>query len=111
MNKKGILNIVSIIVDILATIIAVVVILNLTFTNAKSETVNQSYDNLYMSESTVIDVSSDNIVTVETVDNEIFSFKGNGTWLVNDEVTLLLDNQGTENITDDIIINTHHDMR
>lgn len=111
MNKKRILDIVSIIVDILATIIAVVVILNLTFTNAKSETANQSYDNLYMSESTVIDVSSDNIVTVETVDNEIFSFKGNGTWLVNDGVMLLLDNQGTKDVTDDVIINAQYDMR
>ena len=107
MNKKGILNIVSIIVDILATIIAIVVILNLAFGNTTSE----NYDSLYMSESTVIDVSSDNIVTVETVDNEVFSFKGNGTWLVNDGVILLLDNQGTKNVTDDIIVNTHYDMR
>ena len=107
MNKKGILNIVSIIVDILATIIAIVVILNLAFGNTTSE----NYGSLYMSESTVIDVSSDNVVTVETVDNEIFSFKGNGTWLVNDEVILLLDNQGTENVTDDTIVNTHCDMR
>ena len=106
MNKKGILNIVSIIVDILATIIAIVVILNLAFGNT-----SENYDNLYMSESTIIDVSSDNIVTVETVDNEIFSFKGNGTWLVNDGVMLLLDNQGTKDVTDDTIVNTHYDMR
>ena len=107
MNKNGILNIVSIIVDILATIIAIVVILNLAFGNTTSE----NYDSLYMSESTVIDVSSDNIVTVETVDNEIFSFKGNGTWLVNDGVMLLLDNQGTKDVTDDVIINAQYDMR
>jgi hypothetical protein len=97
-NIKKAITIISYIVDITATIILVIFILNFDKPSNNK--------NLYMVESTVIDVSETNVVTVETIDNEIFSFKGNGVWLTNDGVILLLDNQGTETIKDDIIVDT-----
>lgn len=97
-NLKKALTITSYVVDIVATIILVIFILNFDKPSNNK--------NLYMVESTVIDVSETNVITVETIDNEIFSFKGNGVWLTNDGVILLLDNQGTETIKDDIIVDT-----
>lgn len=102
-NIKKAITIISYIVDIVATIILVAFILN--FNKASNN------KNLYMVESTVTDVAKNNIVTVTTVDGDLFSFKGNGSWLVNDGVILLLDDQGTEDIKDDKIINTLYDMR
>lgn len=97
-NIKKAITITSYVVDIVATIILVIFILNFDKPSNNK--------NLYMVESTVIDVSETNVITVETIDNEIFSFKGNGVWLTNDGVILLLDNQGTETIKDDIIVDT-----
>lgn len=102
-NIKKAITIISYMVDIIATIILVAFILNFD----KSSNNN----NLYMVESTVTDVAKNNIVTVTTVDGDLFSFKGNGSWLQNDGVILLLDDQGTKDIKDDKIINTLYDMR
>lgn len=63
-------------------------------------------DRLYMIESTVTDISENNIITVTTVNGDMFEFEGNDTWLINDGVILSLDNQGTEIVEDDVIINT-----
>ena len=102
-NIKKVITITSYVVDIVATIILVAFILNF---NKPSNN-----NNLYMVESTVTDVAKNNIVTVTTVDGDLFSFKGNGSWLVNDGVILLLDDQGTESVSDDIIVDTLYDMR
>lgn len=102
-NIKKALTITSYIVDIVATIIVVIFILNF---NKQSNN-----NNLYMVESTVINTTKNNIVTVETVNGDVFEFKGNGSWLQNDGVILLLDDQGTEDIKDDKIIDTLCDMR
>ena len=67
--------------------------------------------NLYMLESTVTDVTDTNTVHVTTTNGDKFAFKGNGTWLPKDGVILLLDNQGTETIKDDIIIDTLYDNK
>ena len=100
---KKILNITLYTIDIIATIIAVVFILNF---NKPADN-----DNLYMIQSTLIDVTNSNIVVVETVNGDIFEFKGNGTWLVNDSVVLLMDNNGTDDIKDDKIIDVNYNMK
>lgn len=102
-NIKKAITIISYIVDIIATIILVVFILN--FNKQENNT------STYMVESTITDISENNTVTVTTVNGDMFSFKGNGVWLVNDGVILLLDDQGTETIKDDIIIDMLYDMR
>lgn len=99
---KKILNITLYTIDIIATIIALVFILNF---NKPADN-----DNLYMMQSTIVDVTSSNIVVVETVNGDIFEFKGNGTWLVKDSVVLLMDNNGTDDVKDDKIIDVNYNM-
>lgn len=113
MNKvKRVLTITSYIVDIIATIILVVFILTFNDTTvSKSKSTNQNYDNLYMLESTVTNIDN-NLISVTTLDDDIFKFYSNGTWLENDGCILLLDNNNTpSNVTDDIVINALYDMR
>ena len=99
---KKILNITLYAIDIIATIIAIVFILNF---NKPADN-----DNLYMIQSTIIDVTNDNIVVVETVNGDIFEFKGNGTWILKDSVVLLIDNNGTDDVKDDKIIDVNYNM-
>ena len=99
---KKILTMITYVIDIAATIIAVVFILNF---NKPADT-----KNLYMIQSTIADVTNDNIVVVETVNGDIFEFKGNGTWLVNDGVVLLMDNNGTTDVKDDKVIDVNYNM-
>lgn len=113
MNKaKRILTLVTYVVDIVATIIIVVFILNFdNTTGIENKTTSENYDHLYMVESTVTDIDN-NVVSVTTVNGDIFKFYSNGTWLENDGCILLLDNNNTpKNVTDDIIINELYDMR
>lgn len=102
-NIKKALTITSYVVDIVATIIVVIFILSFDK--------RPNNNNLYMVESTVIDTSKNNIVRVETVNGDIFEFKGNGSWTDTDEVILLLDDKGTEDVKDDEIINTMHNAK
>lgn len=113
MNKaKRILTLVTYVVDIIATIIIVVFILNFNnTTGTENNTTSENYDHLYMVESTVTDIDN-NVVSVTTVNGDIFRFYSNGTWLDKDGCILLLDNNNTPNdVTDDIVINTLYDMR
>ena len=50
--------------------------------------------------------NKNDIVTVENNDGELFQFIGIEDWQINDICSLMLDNNGTENIYDDIIIKT-----
>lgn len=50
--------------------------------------------------------NKNDIVTVENNDGELFQFIGIEDWQINDICTLMLNNNGTENIYDDIIIKT-----
>ena len=99
---KKIFNITLYAIDIIATIIAIVFILNF---NKPADN-----DNLYMIQSTIINVTNDNIVVVETVNGDIFEFKGNGTWILKDSVVLLMDNNGTDDVKDDKIIDVNYNM-
>lgn len=51
------------------------------------------------------------IVTVENNNGEQFQFTGVEDWQLGDICSLMLDNNGTENIYDDIIIKTIYDGR
>ena len=99
---KKIFNITLYAIDVIATIIAITFILNF---NKPADT-----KNLYMIQSTIVDVTNDNIVVVETVNGDIFEFKGNGTWILKDSVVLLMDNNGTDDIKDDKIIDVNYNM-
>ena len=101
-NIKKALTITSYVVDIVATIIVVIFILSFDK--------RPNNNNLYMVESTVINTSKNNIVRVKTVNGDIFEFKGNGTWIPKDSVVLLMDNNGTDDVKDDKIIDVNYNM-
>ena len=68
---------------------------------------NALYDNLYVLKGSIMCVNdSTNKVYVITDDGNVFVFKGIEDWLVNDRCILLMDNKGTNNIKDDVIIQT-----
>lgn len=65
------------------------------------------YDNIYVLKGSIMCVNnSTNKVYVVTDDGNVFIFKGIEDWLVNDRCILLMDNKGTNNIKDDVIIQT-----
>ena len=68
---------------------------------------NALYDNIYVLNGTIMCVNkSTNKVYVVSDDGNVFIFKGIEDWLVNDRCILLMDNKGTNNIKDDVIIQT-----
>ena len=50
--------------------------------------------------------NKNNTVTVENNDGELFQFIGIEDWQINDVCSLMLDDNGTENIYEDIFIKT-----
>lgn len=113
--KASVLIIVGIAMIIMSLMITVYSINKGKNKTVKAEYTNKtmvSYDNLYLSEGTVICVNTDlDKVTVIDVDGEAYQFYGVEDWQVNDGCILLLDNNGTEDNKDDIIIDTLYDMR
>lgn len=110
--KASILIIVGITMIIMSLMITVYSINKGKNNTVKAEHTNNtmvSYDNIYLSEGTVICVNSDlDKVTVIDCDGEVYQFYGSEDWLVNDKCILLMDNNGTEDIKDDIIISTKY---
>lgn len=73
--------------------------------NRINNTNTVSTDNLYLTKGTIMDINTTkDIVTVVTVDGQLFSFKGVEDWLINDDCVLSFDNKGTTDVKDDIII-------
>lgn len=110
--KASILIIVGITMIIMSLMITVYNINKGKKNTVKAEYTNNtmvSYDNIYLSEGTVICVNSDlDKVTVIDCDGEVYQFYGSEDWLVNDKCILLMDDNGTDDIKDDIIISTKY---
>lgn len=110
--KASVLIIVGITMIIMSLMITVYSVNKGKNNTVKAEYTNNtmvSYDNLYLSEGTVICVNSDlNKVTLIDSDGEVYQFYGSEDWLVNDKCILLMDDNGTEDIKDDIIISTKY---
>lgn len=110
--KASVLIIVGITMIIMSLMITVYSINKGKNNTVKAEYTNNtmvSYDNIYLSEGTVICVNSDlDKITVIDCDGEVYQFYGAEDWLVNDKCILLMDNNGTEDIKDDIIISTKY---
>lgn len=71
---------------------------------------NQIKNDYYPMTTIVREIDNKNdIVTVENNNGELFQFTGIEDWQINDICSLMLDNNGTENIYDDIIIKTIYD--
>ena len=62
---------------------------------------------LYPETEKVVEICNDT-VSVETSTGNIFEFYGSEDWFVGDCVSLTMDSCGTENVTDDIIIDAHY---
>lgn len=62
---------------------------------------------LYPLSTTVTEINNDT-VTVEDTNGNLWSFDGAEDWEVGDGCSLLMDNNGTNNIEDDIIISTQY---
>lgn len=59
---------------------------------------------------TEIDTASDTVILTDYVGHE-WSFYGVEDWMVGDICSCIMDDNGTENITDDIIISTRYGGR
>lgn len=104
MHKNKTLFTIVIVITILITMYSIS--LNKTKANNRINNTNTvSTDNLYLTKGTVIDINTTkDIVTVVTVDGQLFSFKGVEDWLINDDCVLSFDNKGNTDVKDDIII-------
>ncbi|MBS4902401.1 MAG: hypothetical protein KHZ96_07955 [Coprobacillus sp.] len=62
-------------------------------------------NNLYTLQATVTEINhTTDTVTVEDMSGNLWSFTGVEDWQVNDGCTLIMDSNGTENVTDDKIL-------
>lgn len=74
--------------------------------NQDEEDINNKVNNDYYPMTTVvreIDIKND-VVTVENNNGHLYAFTGVEDWQVGDICSLMLDNNGTESIFDDIIL-------
>lgn len=62
-------------------------------------------NNLYTLQATVTEINhTTDTVTVKDPSGNLWEFSGTEDWQVNDSCTLIMDSNGTENVTDDIIL-------
>ena len=62
---------------------------------------------LYPETGKVVEISGE-VVAVETSTGNLFEFYGSEDWSIGDTVSMIMDSCGTENVTDDIIIDAHY---
>lgn len=62
---------------------------------------------LYPETGKVVEISGE-VVAVETSTGNLFEFYGSEDWFVGDCVSLTMDSCGTENVTDDAVIDAHY---
>lgn len=75
----------------------------------KTETEMVAVDNLYIMETRVIEFEEHaDIVVVEAKSGHMYAFHGIEDWEINDRCVLLMDDCGTESITDDVIVRTYY---
>ena len=68
-------------------------------------------DHIYSNVAKVIDLDRDNdIVTVIDGIGYTWQFSGCEDWMINDYVSFVMYDNGTESITDDIIIDLHYEI-
>lgn len=64
-------------------------------------------DNLYILKTSVMEVNDkSDVITVITDLGEMYQFYDVDDWQINDKCLLIMDNNGTDNVTDDIIVKT-----
>ena len=72
-------------------------------------TERKQVENLYSLSTVVTEINiKDDSITVEDSNGNLWDFYGIEDWEVGDGCSLLMDNNGTENIEDDIIISTQY---
>lgn len=102
--KVGMIKMRKIVLVIASLLIASAMLCNNNNTKVKQKKQKNDY---YPMITIVREIDNKNdIVTVENNDGELFQFIGIEDWQINDICSLMLDNNGTENIYDDIIIKT-----
>lgn len=75
----------------------------------QAETEMVAVDNLYIMETRVIEFEEEvDIVVVETKSGDMYAFYGIEDWEINDRCILLMNDCGTESITDDVIVRTYY---
>lgn len=63
---------------------------------------------LYANTCQVVDIESDNVVVVEDVSGHVWAFEGSEDYDINDYVSLIMYNNGTDEVVDDIIISVRY---
>ena len=110
--KRNIMGIGMTVTTIIATITVCSLLINNTVKAKDTSKTTVSYDNLYLSKGKVISVIEElDKVSVIDGDGEVFQFYGMEDWLVNDDCIMLMDNNGTSDIKDDIIVKTIYTNR
>lgn len=91
---------------VIATLVCLAVGSGFVFGKA---TERKQVENLYPLSTVVTEINIKNdTVTVEDTNGNLWSFNGAEDWEVGDGCSLLMDNNGTNNIEDDIIISTQY---
>lgn len=89
-----------------AIIILITIIITINFTIPCGNSDNK--DNYYPLFTTVINVEND-IVTLEDNNGFTWEFEGAEDWIVGDICTCIMNDNGTEKIFDDVIVQTRYD--
>ena len=86
-----------------------------TIASTFDKTICQLYNanqqkHLYPLSTTVMEINNDT-VTVEDSNGNLWSFDGTEDWQINDSCALIMDDNSTKNIRDDVIISTRYQGR
>lgn len=88
---------------------AAIVLMAACCNKAEAKTGMVNRDNLYIMETRVIDFEeASDLVVTETETGNLYTFYGIEDWELNDRCILLMDDCGTEDVTDDKIIRTYY---
>lgn len=72
--------------------------------------VNKAFSHVYPKCGVVVEVAHDSDeVSVQDFNSNVWVFEGAEDWMVGDIASMLMDDNGTENIYDDIIMDVHYE--
>ena len=90
-----------------AGLCVVVIYLCICCFTVKQETLTENNENYYPTVFIVTDIHNDE-VSLKDYNGNIFCFEGVEDWAIGDICSAIMDNNGTQDITDDIIVSTRY---
>ena len=85
---------------------------NVNKNNVEQNKQDKIENNFFITKGTVVSLNTiEDVVTVLDMDGQAFEFYGTEDWMVKDGCVMLINNKGTKNRRDDVIVDILYDAR